>query len=228
MEIRQLQNFLQPQSMAPTTSVTDSFLSNSDLKNTFQQFLEQQLSTPAGYPFVSTAYQPERKVLDNTYLAAMLNQGRAATVSQTPAINPVLPVNSTSAPVSKQGGLESFIEKAAAQYGIDAKLIRSVIKAESNFNTNAVSHAGAQGLMQLMPATARGLGVTNSFDPQQNIMGGTRFLRQMLDRYDGNTSLALAAYNAGPGNVDKYSGIPPFKETQNYVQKVMNTYKGFI
>ncbi|MFJ7404539.1 MULTISPECIES: lytic transglycosylase domain-containing protein [unclassified Lysinibacillus] len=117
-----------------------------------------------------------------------------------------------------------IIDKAAATYNVPAKLIAAVIKQESNFNALAVSNAGAQGLMQLMPKTAQFLGVTNSFDPEQNIMAGAKYLRQMLDKFDNDPTLALAAYNAGASRVTKYNGIPPFKETQNYVKKVMNYY----
>lgn len=118
---------------------------------------------------------------------------------------------------------DAIIEKASATFGIPEKMIRSVIQQESSFNSNAVSSAGATGLMQLMPATAKSLGVTDSTDPEQNIMAGTKYLKQMLNQF-GDYKTMLAAYNAGPGNVNKYGGIPPFTETQNYVSKVMANF----
>ena len=117
--------------------------------------------------------------------------------------------------------LDEIFQKAAETYNVPVRLLKAVAKAESNFDTNSESGSGAQGIMQLMPGTAKALGVTNSFDPEQNIMGGAKYLSQQLARYDGNEVLALAAYNAGPGNVAKYGGVPPFEETQNYIKKVM-------
>lgn len=117
--------------------------------------------------------------------------------------------------------LKDIFEEASAEYNVPFSLLTAVGMQESTFRADAVSKAGAQGIMQLMPKTAAGLGVTDSFDPEQNIRGGAKYLRELLDRYDGNISFALAAYNAGGNNVDKYGGIPPFKETQEYVEKVL-------
>ncbi|MDD2856198.1 MAG: lytic transglycosylase domain-containing protein, partial [Desulfuromonadaceae bacterium] len=122
--------------------------------------------------------------------------------------------------------LAPIISKASRQYGVEPALIRAVIKAESNFNPHAVSHAGAAGLMQLMPATARSLGVTDSFDPEQNVMAGTRFLKDMLTRYGGNLDSALAAYNWGPGNVDRRPDELP-RETRNYQARVRQLYDSY-
>ncbi|MDD3594050.1 MAG: lytic transglycosylase domain-containing protein [Candidatus Gastranaerophilales bacterium] len=120
--------------------------------------------------------------------------------------------------------IAQMVQKAASSAGIDPKLIMSVIKQESGFNPNAISKAGAQGLMQLMPATAKSLGVTNAFNPQENIEGGVKYLKGLLDRFNGNKILALAAYNAGPNAVTKYNGIPPYAETQNYVKSILKNY----
>ena len=115
---------------------------------------------------------------------------------------------------------EQYIREASARYGVDATLIRSVMQTESAFDALAVSRAGAMGLMQLMPDVAFELGVEDPFNPRQNVMGGTKYLRRLLNLYNGNVPLALASYNAGATNVAQYGGVPPFPETQNYVKQI--------
>lgn len=137
------------------------------------------------------------------------------------------PQQKNASPRRDSAWLDPIITKASRRYGVDVGLIRAVIKAESNFNPQAVSHAGAQGLMQLMPATARSLGVNDSFDPEQNVMAGTRFLSDMLQRYNGDLDSALAAYNWGPGNVDKRPDRLP-RETRDYLSRVKQLYSSYI
>jgi hypothetical protein len=123
--------------------------------------------------------------------------------------------------------IASLIEKNAEAYSLDANLVYAVIKTESNFQPNAQSGAGACGLMQLMPGTALEMGVTDIFDPAQNIAGGTQYLAKMLEIFDGDVRLALAGYNAGPEAVKRYNGIPPYQETQDYVNRVLLNHRGF-
>lgn len=152
----------------------------------------------------------------------------AQPASMTPPMTSPAQPQDPSAPENEMSAIEAGVHRAAARYDLSPALIRAVIKAESNYQTRAVSLAGAQGLMQLMPATAGELGVADPFDIEQNIDGGARYLRQMLDQFDGELRLALSAYNAGPGTVARYGGnLPPYAETRTYVARVlryMNRY----
>ncbi len=123
--------------------------------------------------------------------------------------------------------IDNLIETYSAKNGLDSAFVKAVIKQESGFQPDVTSHCGAMGLMQLMPATANSLGVKDAYDPEQNIAGGTKYLKGLLDRFGGDKSLALAAYNAGPNAVAKYNGIPPYKETQNYVKNIMSMYQKY-
>jgi soluble lytic murein transglycosylase-like protein len=169
------------------------------------------------------ALQPARRAATSGDFGAAL--ARATSVKPASAKSASRATPPALAPVSDVAGgavpFQELIVAAAKKHGLDPALLAAVVKQESNFNPNARSGAGAKGLTQLMDATARGLGVTDSFDPAQSLDGGARFLGGLLRQFGGNESLALAAYNAGPGAVQKYGGIPPYEETQRYVPKVL-------
>ncbi|PLT30367.1 lytic transglycosylase domain-containing protein [Peribacillus deserti] len=222
MKIQDLQSLLHIQSLQ-SLSGNQSKRGTDTSAGLFQEILgsilnedssaSSQASTPLGKT-LSTLETIIQLVEEKTNIGNPLHFSPSLPPAMAPVANKV-----------SNGHFDSIIEKASSLYNIPSKLIKAVIKQESNFNHLASSPAGASGLMQLMPGTARELGVNNMMDPYENIMGGSKYLRQMLDQFNGSTELALAAYNAGPGNVNKYNGIPPFEETQKYVSKVMNYYK---
>ena len=152
-----------------------------------------------------------------------VSTGNTAAVTSGSQTNATSSGNTSS---SSSTSLDAYFEEAAAKYNVDVKLLKAIAHAESNFNPNATSSSGAMGVMQLMPSTAKSLGITDAYNAYDNIMGGAKVISQHLANYNGDVSLALAAYNAGSGNVAKYGGVPPFTETQNYIKKVLAYYEG--
>lgn len=203
------------------------------------QMLQSSLAIsgePTAAPAPASAPYSSLNSLLQAYRANLAGGEELPPIPATPSsqLQEMVDFNPASAPAAVQHSssridtswLDPIISRASQKYGVDAGLIKAVIKAESDFNPHAVSHAGARGLMQLMPATARSLGVNDSFDPEQNVMGGTRFLKDMLQHYNGNVDAALAAYNWGPGNVDRRPDSLP-RETRDYLARVKQLHAAY-
>jgi soluble lytic murein transglycosylase-like protein len=175
--------------------------------------IEQITGAPADLPGLpEDASQPSFSAQLRAQLAQQdLGEGTSDVAERAPAMVP-------------PAQIDSLVNENAGSQNVDPALVKAIIANESGFNANATSNVGAQGLMQLMPGTAQGLGVTDAYDPAQNVAGGTKYIKGLLDRFNGDVRLAVAAYNAGPGAVEKYGGIPPYAETQNYVQNVLASY----
>lgn len=237
MDIQALRTLMELQAIQTIgTSSTNSSTGDSTFSNLINELLGSYTNDIESLGSVASTISDSDKQTVASYIQSLTLNGNAQVPQNVlDAITSWTNANSTSSTVSSstvqagpttiQHNYEEIVKRASEKYGVPEKLITSVIKHESNFKNSVVSSAGAVGLMQLMPATAKYVGVTDRTDPEQNIMGGTKYLSMMLKKYDGDINLALAAYNAGPGNVDKYGGIPPFKETQNYLKKVLGTYQ---
>jgi len=176
----------------------------------------------SGQRLTVTGYE----LLDGKYRLQMVGGSVEVPAEEVVSIEPeeVFTPGPPKPPITAAAPFREIVEAAAARYGVDADLIASVIAVESNFDPKAISRKNARGLMQLLPETAARLGVKNIFDPQENIDAGTRYLRDLLQRYKNDLVLALAAYNAGPERVEKYGRVPPFSETISYVRRVKHAY----
>ncbi|HEY9570089.1 MAG TPA: lytic transglycosylase domain-containing protein [Metalysinibacillus sp.] len=254
MDIKSMGTMLQIQALQTLGSTQSNPLQADSSSSYFSSMIQEMMQNYSqGNMFGGVQSMAEANQAPTTYLDALRYQGdttlppsmmgmlNSSAMQNNPQVAQILQSLSTPSPTTDfsqvmgsatfTGALEgankyaAIIKKASTTYGVPEKLIAAIMKQESNFNPNVVSYAGAQGLMQLMPGTARHVGVTNPFDHEQNIMGATKYISQMLKQHGNDPTIALAAYNAGPGNVAKYGGIPPFKETQNYVKNVLGYYR---
>ena len=189
----------------------------------FQATLEKEIARQAEK--IQGVDADAMKVLENQPVVDAPQVSEAPEIAQAaePPRNPVPEFTFDASENFTGERTEGIIETAARKFGVDANLVRAIATAESGINQNAVSSVGAVGVMQLMPSTAENLGV-NPYDERENIYGGAHYLRQLLDKFNGNLTQAIAAYNAGPGAVQQYGGVPPYAETQNYVGRVMDIY----
>lgn len=208
------------QNLNPMDTIYPQNRVSSNDPNSFENILKSSIPTTefGNLLLGSQGMKVNASLLKNQQTQSLTN----AIQELSSANNNISELNSGS--INSKAQILDMVTMISDKYGVDDRLVKALIRQESGFNPNAKSKAGAMGLMQLMPATAKSLGVQNAFNPVQNVDGGVRYLKSMLERYNGNIILALAAYNAGPGAVDKYSGVPPYQETQNYVKNILANY----
>lgn len=218
-QVKSIHNQLQgPEQTVAKNPMDTLYPANNKNIQSFENILQSSAKSDFGTLLLGPqSMNVKANILKNTSTQTLNNA-----LKEINATNAVENVSSTNGTSKTQ--IMSMISKISQKHGVDEKLVKALIKQESGFNAKATSKVGAMGLMQLMPSTAKGLGVQDAYNPVQNVDGGVRYLKSMLNKYNGNIILALAAYNAGPGAVDKYSGVPPYPETQNYVKNILANY----
>lgn len=198
------------------------------LDTVFEQEMAKYMSQGSGMGVANVLYK--KMTGEELSSDAISTKSYEKTLSKISDADKTLPsVSPSKNSLNRLGRYEKIVEQAAKKYGVSKNLIKSIILTESAANEKAISKVKAKGLMQLMDSTAVDMGVKNVWDPKQNIFGGTKYISKMLKKYNGDVKMSLAAYNAGPGNVEKYNGVPPFEETQNYISRVfgyLNHFEG--